>query len=51
MSVHCGGGLLRARRLRDVVPNLGGGDVLAAECVRVSLGGGGHRRMAEAFAE
>ena len=40
-----------ARLLLDVVPNLGGGEVLAAEGVRVNLRGGGDGRVAEAFAD
>src|ERR1039458_9761680 len=43
--------LLPPRLLLDVVPNLGGGKVLAAEGMRVDLRGGGHRRVAEAFAD
>src|ERR1017187_2985824 len=42
---------LRAHLLLDVVPNLGGGEVLAAEGVRVDLRGGGDGRVAEAFAD
>src|ERR1019366_7026316 len=44
-------GFLGARLLHDVVPNLGRGAVLAADRVGVDGGGGGHRRVAEAFAD
>src|ERR1039458_3155510 len=43
--------LLPPRLLLDVVPNLGGGEVLAAEGMRVDLRGGGDGRVAEAFAD
>src|ERR1035438_9136766 len=46
-----GPGFLRARLLSDVVPNLGCGAVLAADRVAVDGGGGGHRRVTEAFAD
>src|ERR1017187_10576361 len=44
-------GFLPPRLLLDVVPNLGGSEVLAAEGVGVDLRGGGDRRVAEAFAD
>jgi len=46
-----GPGFLCARLLHEVVPNLGRGAVLAADRVAVDGGGGGHRRVAEAFAD
>src|ERR1017187_6590188 len=44
-------GPLPPRLLLDVIPNLGSGEVLAAEGVRVDLRGGGDGRVAEAFAD
>src|ERR1035437_1306533 len=43
--------LLPPRLLLDVVPNLGGSEVLAAEGMCVNLRGGGDGRVAEAFAD
>src|ERR1035437_7446371 len=43
--------LLPPRLLLDVVPNLGGSEVLAAEGMRVDLRGGGDGRVAQAFAD